>query len=232
MKRILIVAPHPDDDIIACGGSIAKHCQAGNQVAIMYITSGDAGGIQYYKEELATIREEEARHAAALLGVKDLTFLRIADGYITFNQENLVRITSIIRDMKPHMVYIPHNRDGCLDHMETHRLLIEACKRAAQPYFPECGKETWAVSTILGYEIWTPIEEISYTEDISAFIDNKIAALQEHPSQLQYYQYDEAVKGLNRYRGIMTGTGDYCECFQLLKTDFQAMQIEPADNNS
>lgn len=217
MKRILVVAPHPDDDIIACGGSIAKHCHVGNQVTIMYMTSGEAGGIQYYKDELAIIREAEAHQAAALLGVNDLMFLRIADGYIEFNKDNLIRITSIIREMKPNTVYIPHGREGCRDHKVTHQLLLEACKRAVQPFFPECGKEPWSIETILGYEVWTPIEEISYTEDISDFIDSKIAAIQEHRSQLEYYQYDQAVKGLNRYRGIMTGKGDYGEAFQLIK---------------
>lgn len=217
MKRILVAAPHPDDDVIACGGSIAKHLHNGNQVAIMYITSGDAGGIQYYKDELATIREAEAREAATLLGVKDLSFLRIADGYIEFNKENLINITALIRKLKPHTVYIPHGRDGCRDHKITHSLLAEACKRSEQPFFPECGKEPWSIETILGYEVWTPIEEISYTEDISDFIDKKMAAIQQHHSQLEYYRYDEAVRGLNRYRGIMTGKGDYCEAFQLIK---------------
>lgn len=217
MKRIMIVAPHPDDDVIACGGSIAKHSQAGNQVTILYMTSGDAGGIQYVKEELGLKRESEARQAANLLGVKNLTFMRIPDGYIEFNQENLIKTTSIIREMKPHTIYIPHSRDGCRDHRITHELLREACKRAAEPFFPECGSESWTIETILGYEVWTPIEEVSYTEDISSFINEKTAAIQEHRSQLEYYRYDEAVRGLNRYRGIMTGKGDYCEAFQLIK---------------
>jgi LmbE family N-acetylglucosaminyl deacetylase len=213
----MVVAPHPDDDVIACGGSIAKHAQAGNQVTILYMTSGDAGGIQYGKEELGLKRESEARQAASLLGVKNLSFLRIPDGYIEFNQENLINITSLIRRMKPHTIYIPHGRDGCRDHRITHELLCEACKRAAQPFFPECGNQTWTVETILGYEVWTPIEDVSYTEDISSFINEKIAAIQEHHSQLEYYRYDEAVRGLNRYRGIMTGKGDYCEAFQFIK---------------
>ena len=225
MKQILVAAPHPDDDIIACGGSIAKHCQAGNEVTIVYLTSGDAGGIEYDKDELAALRETEARQAAALLGVNNLNFLKIADGYIEFNRENLIRITSLIRAIKPHTVYIPHERDGCRDHRETHHLLREACKRAGEPFFPECGREPWSVETILGYEVWTPIEEITYIEDISTFIDRKLTAIQKHHSQLQYYRYDEAVKGLNRYRGIMTGKGDYCEAFQLIKYSVQEIDF-------
>ncbi|HHV16227.1 MAG TPA: PIG-L family deacetylase [Gelria sp.] len=217
MQQVLIVAPHPDDDIIGCGGSIAKHRKAGNQVTIMHMTSGDAGGIQYTKEELAALREDEAQKAAEHLSVNNLIFLRIADGYIEFNKENLIRITSIIRDIKPDIVYIPHSQEGNRDHRVTHQLLMEACHRAGTPYFPECGTQPWKVTTILGYEVWTPIQNVDYSEDISEFIEQKLAALQMHLSQLEYYRYDEAIKGLNRYRGIMTTGCDYSECFTLLK---------------
>ncbi|OGY22990.1 MAG: hypothetical protein A2172_03595 [Candidatus Woykebacteria bacterium RBG_13_40_15] len=69
------------------------------------------------------------------------------------------------------------------------------------------------------YEVWTPLQEVSYVEDISKFLDLKIKALEQHKSQLQDINYDEAIKGLNRYRGIMTGKGRFCECFQVLKTN-------------
>ncbi|HBQ26400.1 MAG TPA: hypothetical protein DD791_08410 [Syntrophomonas sp.] len=217
MQHVLIVAPHPDDDIIGCGGSIAKHCKAGNQVTIMYMTSGDAGGIQYSKEELAALREEEARKAANHLGVNNLIFLRLADGYVEFNRENLIRITCILREIKPDIVYIPHSQEANRDHRITHQLLLEACQRAGAPFFPECGTQLWGIATILGYEVWTPIQEVYYCEDICEFIEQKLAALQMHLSQLEYCRYDEAIKGFNRYRGIMTAGCDYSECFTLLK---------------
>ncbi|MDD3899040.1 MAG: PIG-L family deacetylase [Syntrophomonadaceae bacterium] len=217
MQHVLIVAPHPDDDIIGCGGSIAKHCKAGNQVTIMYMTSGDAGGIQYSKEELAALREEEARKAANHLGVNNLIFLRLADGYVEFNRENLIRITCILREIKPDIVYIPHSQEANRDHRITHQLLLEACQRAGAPFFPECGTQLWGIATILGYEVWTPIQDVYYSEDISEFMDQKRAALQIHVSQLEYYRYDEAIKGFNRYRGIMTAGCDYGECFTLPK---------------
>jgi LmbE family N-acetylglucosaminyl deacetylase len=217
VQHVLIVAPHPDDDIIGCGGSIAKHCKAGNQVTIMYMTSGDAGGLKYAKEELAALREEEASKAANHLQVSNVIFLRIADGYVEFNKENLVRITSIIRDIKPDIVYIPHSQEGNRDHQVTHLLLMEACQRSGAPFFPECGIQPWRVTTILAYEVWTPIQEVGYCEDISEFMEQKMTALQMHLSQLEYCRYDEAIKGFNRYRGIMTAGCDYSECFTLLK---------------
>jgi len=217
LKSVLVVAPHPDDDVIACGGSIAKHCHAGHQVTIMYMTSGEAGGIHYEKEELGILREEEARQAATLLGVNDLVFLRMADGYIEFNRKSLVLTTKAIREIKPDWVYIPHSHDGNLDHQITNQLITEACHRAASPFFQECCCNPWSVELILGYEIWTPLSKVAYTEDVTEFMELKIKAIRKHQSQLRYYRYDEGIKGLNRYRGIMTGKAEYCEAFEIIR---------------
>lgn len=217
MARIMFFAPHPDDDVIGCGGSIAKYVKNVNQVSIVYLTSGDAGSLKYSKPELANLREEEARKAALLLGVTDLTFLGCPDGYIEYNKENLIKIISIIRSKQPHKIYIPHNKDAVQDHMITHKLIIEASNRAAGPWFQECEGKPWSVDTILGYEVWTPLQNINYSEDITSFIDIKIEALKQHKSQIEDIRYDEAIKGLNRYRGAMTGIADYCECFQIIK---------------
>lgn len=215
--KVLIFAPHPDDDLIGCGGSIAKHVKQGNDVKVIYITSGDAGSLKHSKEELAKIREEEARKAAKILGVEDLVFLRNQDGYVEYNKKNLTDIVNIIREEKPGLVYIPHKNDAHTDHMKTHELVVESIGRASGPWFQECKGEPWSVDTLLCYEVWTPLQEISYTEDITKFIGLKIKALEQHKSQIQDIPYDKAVKGLNRYRGVMTGNGEYCECFQVLK---------------
>lgn len=218
MKRVIIFAPHPDDDIIACGGSIAKHIQNGNGVSIVYISSGEAGSLSYAPEELAGIRKEEARRAAGLLGVDDLLFLELADGYISFDQAALEALIRLIRNKKPELVYLPHVNESVRDHQQTHHLVMEACKRAAGPWFQNCGQEVWSVDTILAYEVWTPLQNVTIAEDISDFMTNKLAALRAHQSQLADIAYDQAVEGLNRYRGITSGSGQYCECFQVIKT--------------
>lgn len=217
MGNILVFAPHPDDDIIGCGGSINKHVDCGDNAAIVYMTSGDAGSLQYSKKELKEIREAEAQKAAAILGVNDLTFLSIADGYITFTQENLILLINIIRDQKPSVIYLPHAGEFVSDHQETYHLVKEACNRASGPWFQECKRIPWSTLTILAYEVWTPITNVSYIEDISDYMDIKLQALREHKSQLADIKYDEAVAGFNRYRGIITGNCRYAECFQVLK---------------
>lgn len=219
--NVLVFAPHPDDDIIGCGGSIARHIQKGNHVAIVYMTSGEAGNLEYLPEDLARIREVEAAEAARSLGVTALTFLRNPDGYLEYDKDNLSRIATLLRTKKPNLIYMPHCNDSVPDHQVTHRLVVEGCRRAAGPWFPEYGPQPWQVETLLGYEVWTPLASVGHSEDISDFIDAKLTALQMHRTQTKYIKYDEAIQGLNRYRGIMTGKGDYCECFQLIQAQYK-----------
>ncbi len=219
MKKIMVFAPHPDDDILGCGGSIAKHSHQGHEIIIVYMTSGEAGSLTYSCEELATLRENEARQASLLLKVNETIFLRNPDGYFEYKRDNIVKIVSLLRTKKPDIIYLPHQLDGNEDHRVTNKLVLDACRRSSGPWFQECQGIPWEVKTILAYEIWTPLQDVSYSEDITPFMEQKLSALRLHVSQLKDIQYDEAIKALNHYRGIMSGKGQYCECFQVLKAE-------------
>jgi len=219
MKKIMVFAPHPDDDILGCGGSIAKHADQGKEVHTVFMTSGESGSLTYSGDELAAVRENEARNASRFLGVKNTVFLRNPDGYLEFSRDNTSGIVTLIRSIQPDIVYIPHQHDANEDHRTTAMLVIDACRRAGGPWFPECGPTPWSVKTILAYEVWTPLQHVSYMEDITSWADTKIEALRLHASQLKDIQYDDAIMGLNRYRGIMSGKGGFCEAFQVLKTE-------------
>lgn len=67
MKRVLVFSPHPDDDVIGSGGSIAKHIHNGNNVAVVFMTSGDIGSLIHASNDMVLIRESEARKAAEYL---------------------------------------------------------------------------------------------------------------------------------------------------------------------
>jgi LmbE family N-acetylglucosaminyl deacetylase len=217
--QVLVAAPHPDDDVIGCGGSLIHHVRKGHTVTAVYMTSGEAGSLAHPKEELGRIREAEARAAASVMGFDDLIFLGNKDGYLADGPENLTRIISLIRSKRPELFYFPHASEGCRDHRITHDICAEAIKRARGPWFQECPGEPWSIRTSLCYEIWTPLAEVSYVEEITDCIDLKLEAIARHRSQTAAIPYDEAVRGLNRYRGAMTRRGTYCECFQVLSAD-------------
>jgi len=218
----MIFSPHPDDDIIGCGGAIAAHVRQGDHVTIVYLTSGEAGSLEVMQDNLQTRREQEAQQAAQCLGVSNLVFLRHPDGYLDFSRELLKSLVSLIREKIPDVVYLPHKHEHPRDHRITHELCMESIRRASGPWFPDCGTTQWNVNHVFAYEVWTPLRSPTFHMDITSFLDCKLKALRCHTSQLAIIPYDEAATCLNRYRGILSGKGHYCESFQILMGNFWA----------
>jgi LmbE family N-acetylglucosaminyl deacetylase len=213
-KRVIVFAPHPDDDILGCGGVAALHRQQGAEVAFVYMTSGDAERLSGFTgPELARVREEEAKKGAEKVGVTNLTFLRQPDGKLARTQTNVDEVHMVIDQYQPDLIYIPHKDDGHKDHQATFWIVEKAVKETIRN--PLLGKRP----VVLCYEVWTPLQKLTHKINISSVIDTKLDALSEHKSQLagsSNTNYVEAIKALNRYRGIMTWVGDYAECFQEL----------------
>lgn len=197
-QKVLVIAPHIDDDILGCGGSMIKHVQAGNTVYTLYVSSG----------ENSSIREKEAQDASEFCGIQDCFFLREKSRPIRYSQELLEKIVSVLSEVLPDYLYVPHNNETDTDHKTTCEILSEA----RWLYEEETSHKTKAV---LYYEVWTPLSEFNYIEDITEVMDKKIACMEKFSSQLAVRNYIEAVVGLNKYRGNMTGNCDYAEVFKI-----------------
>lgn len=215
--RIMVFAPHPDDDILGCGGVLIQHATQGRSIQVVYLTSGEMGSCDQAPEELAWIREEEAVRALSLINIDNPVFMRWPDGGIEISAASLNAIVMLLRRERPDLVYVPHAHDMHRDHLKTHELILEACRRSGGPWHPECGKTAWQVGAILAYEVWAPLREVNLVEDITRYMPQKLLALAQHRSQLKDIAYDEGIRALNRFRGVSTGRGDYCECFQIIK---------------
>lgn len=197
--KLLIFSPHPDDDCLGCGGTIAKNIQVGNDVSIVYMTLGEAGSPKFGMDELGEIRRQEAIAAGNILGVRDLIFLEHPDGCIKNNLTHRKEIKKLFFEIRPDKIFLPHTGDTHKDHIGTTNLVTDALLGLPTDY--------------LFYEIWPPLQKFTFVEDISSFIDIKLEALRRHKTQLDTTKFDEAVRSLNRYRGVMTAKGEYCECF-------------------
>ena len=77
--NVVVIAPHPDDEAIGCGGSICLHHSRGDRVTAVFLTSGELGLKHLPADEACRIREAEARAAATILGIAAIDFLRLPD---------------------------------------------------------------------------------------------------------------------------------------------------------
>ncbi|MEX5636398.1 PIG-L deacetylase family protein [Parafrankia sp. FMc2] len=149
MSRVLVVAPHPDDEVLGCGGSIALHCRAGRTVGVLYLTSGEHASPTVPPEELGPIRETEAVAATAVLGVPAdaLTWLRFPDGGLDSRDPGqLGAVMAVLRRFRPTLLYLPHPGDGSFDHREAAALCLRAAGMAGSANFPEWGGRPVAAS--------------------------------------------------------------------------------------
>lgn len=224
VKNILCFAPHPDDEILGCGGSILKALSMGCQVHICYLSFGEYGSPKFAPAKLLSIRKKEALSVGEFLGIpkKNISFLAIPDNQINHYDLNCIKkIMELVRIIKPDLVYLPHEYEQSSDHSEAHKLIMRALDMAGSNNFFEFGKSAWWVNNVLAYEIWTPMERYQYSEDISNFIDRKIKALKLNESQMSQSGnisdfIGEKAKFLSGYRAAMT-IGNYREVFQVLR---------------
>jgi len=204
--KVLVIAPHPDDESIGCGGALFKHSRQRDRVAAVYLTSGELGLKKLAREEAWKIREKEARAAAKILGLSKLTFLRAPDWYVADTTERLTsELGAILTRESPELIYLPHPAEWHPDHKAA-LPLVRAALNGCEITPP----------TLRTYEVWTPLAEFDHVEDVSSVMPAKLRAIRAHRSQCHDLRYDRAMRGLNEYRGAMTGRYRYAEVFQVI----------------
>ena len=204
--NILVIAPHPDDETIGCGGTLCLHTARGDRVVVVFLTSGELGLKHLAREKAWQVRESEANRAARNLGITGLEFLRLPDWMVGEHVQNGARLLSpILRRETPQLIYLPHSAEWHPDHQAASPLLRAALKRSriARP-------------ALRAYEVWTPLQEYDHVENISQVMARKLRALRAHRSQLDEFDYERAIRGLNQYRGALAGKYRYAEVFHTL----------------
>ncbi len=213
--NILVIAPHPDDEVLGCGGTIRNNVKLGNQVFVCIVTEAYTPD---WSEEFLKNRLKEIEKCGQILGIKKFFFLKFPTVKIdTFPQKDLnAKISNIINEIKPDILYIPHKGDLNKDH----RLVFEASLVASRPL-------KLKIKRILSYEVLSetewgqPIEPFfpNVYVDISETINFKIDALNAYKSELKpapYPRSPEIIKVLARKRGSEVGV-NFAEAFIMIR---------------
>lgn len=187
--RILVIAPHQDDEAIGCAGTVLKHTKAGKTAEIAFCTHENAA------------RMKESEKAASILGSKRNHFLqfplRSLDGNKDF-QENLI---ALFEKTKPEIVFLPFWFDNHPDHRAVSKALIKI-KKKIDPNI-----------MIYAYSVWAPLNP-NCIIDISDVWDDKKKAIECYKTQTKSRDYIKIAKGLNQYWAeIKTPGMKYAEAF-------------------
>jgi LmbE family N-acetylglucosaminyl deacetylase len=191
-QSALVVAPHPDDEALGCGGLLAALADHGARLAVLFVTDGGAshpGSRKWPGPRLAALRAEEAAASLAALGAADATRLHLGlpDAGIVRGdpgwQRAVARTADLAAGLRPALVLAPWRRDPHRDHVDAHALIVEALQRARlRP-------------RLLEYPIWLdelaaeddrprPGETLAHHVDVSPWRERKQEAVAAHRSQL------------------------------------------------
>ncbi len=172
---VLVLAPHPDDEIIGPGASMVAHVEAGAQVTVLYLTDG--GGTENERQSQIDIRQAEAKRVGQDLGVQQI-FWDELDTKLTNRASTVARMAALLGELKPAHVYTPSPFDTHFDHFATNQILVDAL-----------GIQTELEPTIYGYEVWDPIPFPNYLVDVSAVYAVKERLMQHYKTPLEFTDF-------------------------------------------
>jgi LmbE family N-acetylglucosaminyl deacetylase len=190
--RIMVIAPHPDDESLGCGGLLAALALAKAQVEIVFLTSGRGAASSEGPETARRLHSAEA--ALRQLGIAKSRVLGGLDATVSPYNVDLVReIALALRDEMPRLILLPHPGEQHSDHRGASPCVAAALAKFSHPspVYPR----------ILFYEVWTPLVPCDLIFDISEHLAAKRAAIASYDAQTIGFLGD-AVIGLNRYRGV------------------------------
>jgi len=214
MKKVLVFAAHPDDEVLGCGATIAKHTMDGDEVYVVILAEGatsrdekrDRGQWRSALSELA----EAAHKAKEILGIISLVLHDFPDNRMdSVDLLDVVKtIESHIDKVRPEIVYTHHASDVNIDHRRIHEAVITACR--PQPL--------QSVKTLLFFEVTSSTEWQTpgsappflpnWFVDVSATLSTKQKALQAYSTEIRQWPHSrsiEAVEYLARWRGCSVG---------------------------
>ena len=201
--NIVVLAPHPDDEAIGCGGTLRLRIDGGDRVVAVFLTSGELGVKDCPRDEACRLREAEATEAAEILGVAQLDFLRLRDLDVAAQiNEASARLAAVLLREEPGLIFLPHPQEWHPDH------------RVSLPLVRKTIASISVRPVLATYEVWTPLAEHDWASDVTTTMSAKLRAVRCYSSQLASFRYDRAVLGLNKYRGELAARCRYAEVFQ------------------
>jgi LmbE family N-acetylglucosaminyl deacetylase len=212
MNKILVIVAHPDDEVLGCGATIAKHTENGDKVQVVFVADGFSS-----REAEDGERNLLAIEVAGILGCENPIFLDFPDNKLdTVPLLRIIKeIEKNINNLQPNIIYTHYFSDLNIDHQITHKAVMTACR--PQPDF--CVKEIYSFETLSATH-WQSSSmgrafNPNYFVDASGFMKQKIRALQSYDNEMRDYPHARSyktVESLAKFRGSVAGV-QYAEAF-------------------
>lgn len=198
-RRVLVLAPHADDESLGCGGLLAQLASHGAQIRVFYLT--DSAGFPERDPERTAVRQQEAHQALRELGILEPPrWADFPDGrLIEYLEEAAQAIQEQLSELRPEILLCPAPSERSSDHRAAFQALHRALHRARPG--SELAQKIWGLRVLL-YEINQPLPEADLLVDISPQLSILERAVAQHQSELERHPYARAGLALRRYRTL------------------------------
>ncbi|MFT7618283.1 MAG: LmbE family N-acetylglucosaminyl deacetylase [Planctomycetota bacterium] len=213
---VLVVAPHPDDELVGPGGALFKHSDQGDSISVVVVCDGTLGDPdqRFKKEGYKQVREAETSGVLRdFLNCEDVTFFGFVDGVTEGNVDAIypnlppdpddkrrvlvdglaTHLEAQIERVQPRVLYYPWSGEVHADHW--------ACGEAVERLVAN-RPELFAKTDVMGYEVWSTLVPETILE-ITDVIERKLEAIRRYETQMSYVDLAEVVAGMNRYRAML-----------------------------
>ncbi|EGK8089993.1 PIG-L family deacetylase [Campylobacter sp. CNRCH_2014_2849] len=216
-NKILIIAAHPDDEVLGCFGTIAKYIQEGYEAYTLILGEGKTSR-EINSENEQEILEDELFKANNLLGIKKVFRKFFPDN--AFDKIPLLEIVKSIEEVKneikPNIIFTHYEKDLNIDHQITYKATITATRSLQE----ESVKEIYSFEILSSTEWNYPLSfQPDVFFDISETLDLKLKAMSFYQSELRNYPHPRSLEGIKinaQYQGMRVGL-QYAEVFKSIK---------------
>lgn len=222
--NILVIAAHPDDEVLGCGGTIARLAAEGASVSILILANGLTSRADFdtaREQELLRVHHDRARRAGEILGAKEVNLAGFPDQKM--DTIPLLDVTQTIEReiarVQPHTLFTQHGGDLNMDHVITYRATLTATRPMKGRCVPRVLAYEIASSTEWAFQKFQPVFHPQVFFDVSGFMDKKLAAMAVYESETRpspHPRSPEALRALALRWGAASGL-DAAEAFDLVR---------------
>ena len=221
-KKILIVAAHPDDEVLGCFGTVAKLIQEGYEAYTLILgegkTSRDEERVVENKKVELEILNSEIKNANDTIGIKKCFIYNFPDNrFDSVDLLDIIKVVSKVKEeVRPDIIFTHYEKDLNIDHQITYKAVITATR----PTKEECVKEIYSFEILSSTEWNYPLSFLpDVFFDIEDTLNLKIDAMKEYKSELCIYPHPRSIEGIElnaKYNGMRVGK-KYVEAFKSVR---------------
>lgn len=219
-KKVLVIAPHPDDETLGCGGSLLKHIDNGDLVYWLIVTNAFPNKFYNWNEEMISVRQQEIDIVSKLYGFEETIKLNFPSSELDIvpMHELVGSISGVIKEVLPEIVYLPNRSDVHTDHQIIFKAAYSCTKNFRFPFI----EKVLMYETLSETEFTPALTEYAFIpnvfNDISGFFERKIEIMEIYKSEIMNSPLPRSIDSIRSHskcRGSRIGS-EYAEAFQLI----------------